>query len=99
VGQAVCLQVMMKMSALPGYRWQPPTRTRAARLIADADHITPSLTDKPDRATALAGVATTLAVTDPDRAHLSVRQPDDWIWRLRAIVAVVIAVAFSLWAS
>ena len=42
---------------------------RAARLMADADHIARSITDKSEKATALAEVATALAATDPDRAE------------------------------
>jgi len=42
---------------------------RAARLLADAERIANSITDKPTKASALFDVAKALAATDPDRAE------------------------------
>jgi hypothetical protein len=41
---------------------------RAGRFFADAERIARSITDEPTRASALSGIAATLAATDPDRA-------------------------------
>jgi TIR domain len=40
----------------------------AARLLADAERIARSITDKSSKASALSGIAAALAATDPDRA-------------------------------
>ncbi len=42
---------------------------RAAGILADAERIARSITDEPTRASALSGIAATLAAADPDRAE------------------------------
>jgi hypothetical protein len=66
---------------------------RAARLIADADHIARSITNEYWKAKALAEVATALAATDPDRAERIARSITNEYWKAKVLAEVATALA------
>jgi serine/threonine protein kinase len=63
-----------------------------------AEHTARSIVGEPYEVSALAILAKALAATDPPRAHLP-GNPMMRVWRVRAIVAAIIIVAFSILVS
>jgi hypothetical protein len=67
---------------------------RVARLLGDAERIANSLTaGKPEKASALSGVAAAVAATDPDRAERIANSLPDESAKARALSGVAAAVA------
>ncbi len=63
-----------------------------------AEHTARSIVGESYEVSALANLAKALAATDPPRAHLS-GNPRMRVWRLRAMVAAIVMVAFSILVS
>jgi TIR domain len=66
---------------------------RAARLLADAERIASSITDEFSKASALSGVATAVAATDPDRAVRIASSITVESWKASALSGVAKVVA------
>ena len=65
----------------------------APRLIADAERVARSITDKSSRAWALARIAETVAATDPDRAERIAQSITDKRYKALALATVATALA------